>query len=142
MPNNDCNKMPGVTQVMWLTSEQVTPNLIGKFVAGIPVALGSLGTPVKIFSGAQAQCVTHYENNGVSEEATLEFRTTEKVPTEENILWAFKDATEQWWVIGARERNFPVVEVSTSTGTPGGDPAVSTVKVTHTALKAMIPVAI
>ena len=116
--------------------------MMEKFIAGVPVAIGAQGNDLELVESGTAEGLRQYENNGLVGKATLEFKTLSHVPTDEDIVWLAQDADENWWLIGARERNYPVVEVSTSAGTPGGDPAVSTVKITHTAKIAIIPVAL
>ena len=134
--------MPGIIAVKWMLADEVAPHIREKFVAGLPVAIGAVGNMVSLVDVASAEGLKTVENNGLTAKATLEFKTLDNVPTDENIVWAAQDADENWYLIGARERPYPVVEVSQSTGTPGGEPAVATVKVTHTAKIALIPVAL
>lgn len=142
MSYSNCNKMPGIIAVKWMHAEEVAPHIREKFVAGLPVAIGAVGNMMTLVDVASAEGLRSLENNGLTGKATLEFKTLEVVPTDEDIVWAAQDADENWWLIGARERPYPIVEVSHSAGTPGGEPAVTTVKVTHTAKIALIPVAL
>ena len=142
MSYSDCNKMPGIIAVKWMHADEVAPHIREKYIAGLPVAIGAVGNMMTLVDVASAEGLTTVENNGLTAKATLEFKTLDDVPTDEDIVWAAQDADESWWLIGARERPYPIVEVSQSTGTPGGDPAVATVKITHTAKIALIPVAL
>ena len=142
MSYSNCNNMPGIIRVMWLKAEKISPHTVEKFIAGLPVSIGAQGVELELVDAATSSHLQAVENNGLTSKATLEFKTTSPVPADEDIVWAVMDADGQWWLMGTRERNFPVVEVSTSTGTPGGDPAVSTVKVSHTAKIALIPAAL
>lgn len=141
MSYSDCNKMPGIIAVKWMHAEELSPCILEKFVAGLPVALSAIGNPLTLVDVGSAEGLQSVEHNGLVGKATLEFKTLDEVPRDEDIVWAAQDADENWWLIGARERPYPIVEVSQSTGTPGGDPAVATVKVTHQAKIALIPVA-
>lgn len=142
MSYSNSNKMPGIIAVMWLKAESLAPHLKEKYIAGVPVGLGVTGHHIELVDVAAASDLQTVENNGLTAKATLEFKTTSPIPKDENVVWVVQDADEKWWLIGAKERPFPVVEVSQSAGTPGGDPAVATVKVTHTAKIALIPVAL
>ena len=142
MNYSNCNIMPGIIAVRWIKADQLSSHMLEKFIAGLPIALGTPGNELELLDAASASRLTSAENNGLTCKAELEFKTLDKLPSDEDIVWAVQDADENWWLIGSRERNYPTVEVSTSSGTPGGDPAVSTVKVTHTAKIAMIPVAL
>lgn len=141
MNYSNCNKMPGIIAVKWIRADELSPCILEKFVAGLPVALGALGNELELVNVGSAEGLQSVEHNGLVGKATLEFKTLDEVPRDEDIVWAAQDADENWWLIGARERPYPIVEVSQSTGTPGGDPAVATVKVTHQAKIALIPVA-
>lgn len=141
MNYSNCNKMPGIIAVRWIKAAQLSSHLMEKFVAGLPIAIGTPGTELELVDAASASSLASEENNGLVCKAELEFKTLDEVPRDEDIAWAVQDADENWWLIGTRERNYPTVEISTSAGTPGGDPAVSTVKVTHTAKIALLPVA-
>lgn len=133
--------MPGIIAVRWIKAAQLSSHLMEKYVAGLPIAIGTPGTELGLVDAASASSLASVENNGLVCKAELEFKTLDEVPRDEDIAWAVQDADENWWLIGTRERNYPTVEISTSAGTPGGDPAVSTVKVTHTAKIALLPVA-
>ena len=142
MSYSNCNRMPGVIAVRWIKAANLSSHLLEKYIAGVPVALGTIGNELKLEDTASATGLNSVENNGLTSKAELEFKTMDEVPRDEDIAWAVQDADGNWWLIGTRERPFPVVEISQSTGTPGGDPAVATVKVTHSAKIALIPVAL
>lgn len=142
MSYSNCNKLPGIIALMWLKAENLPPHVREKYIAGLAVALGASGNMITIVDTAEAKATLTYDDNGLIDNATLEFMTSSPLPTDEDIVWVAQDADGQWWLMGARERNFPVVEVTRATGTPGGDPAVSKVKITHTAKIALIPVAL
>lgn len=142
MSYSNCNRMPGVIAVRWIKAANLSSHLLEKYIAGVPVALGTIGNELKLEDTASASGLNSVENNGLTSKAELEFKTMDEVPRDEDIAWAAQDADGNWWLIGTRERPFPVVEISQSTGTPGGDPAVATVKVTHSAKIALIPVAL
>ena len=141
MNYSNCNKMPGIIAVRWIKATELSSHLMEKFVAGLPIAIGTPGTELELVDAASASSLASVEKNGLVCKAELEFKTVDTVPRDEDIAWAVQDADENWWLIGTRERNYPTVEISTSAGTPGGDPAVSTVKVSHTAKIALLPVA-
>ena len=142
MSYSNCNRMPGVIAVRWIKAANLSSHLLEKYIAGVPVALGTIGNELKLEDTASASGLNSVENNGLTSKAELEFKTMDEVPRDEDIAWAVQDADGNWWLIGTRERPFPVVEISQSTGTPSGDPAVATVKVTHSAKIALIPVAL
>ncbi len=142
MSYSNCNRMPGVIAVRWIKAANLSSHMLEKYIAGVPVALGTIGNELKLEDTASASGLNSVENNGLTSKAELEFKTMDEVPRDEDIAWAVQDADGNWWLIGTRERPFPVVEISQSTGTPGGDPAVATVKVTHSAKIALIPVAL
>lgn len=134
----DSYNMPGIVEVRYLQPEDVTPNIISSYLAGIPAAVFVEGTRVSLNGEASCQAVEEHSNNGRVEKATLTFMTVDDVPRG-GVAWMVRQASSGWWLIGARERPAPVVKITTSAGQPGGDRAVKTVEVTYQAYKAMIP---
>ena len=140
MSYTNCNKMPGIVAVKWIHADELPPHIVDKFIAGLPVALDAAGNELELVEVGSAEGLETVEHNGLTGKATLEFKTLDDVPKEENIVWAAMDADGKWWLIGAREKPYPVVEATRRTGTPGGEPAVTSVKVTRSAKIALIPV--
>ena len=134
----DSYNMPGIVRVEYLTPDQVPPSVMQKYIAGLPVGVFADGISMPLHGDATCQAVEEHSNNGRTEKVTLTFMTTGDVP-QAGVVWKIKDANGGWWLIGAKERAYPTVKISTSTGEPGGDRAVKTVTVEHQSLKALVP---
>lgn len=134
----DSYNMPGIVEVRHLKPEDVTPDVVSSFLAGVPAAVFADGTRVSLEGEPTCQAVEEHSNNGRIEKATLTFMTTEDVPRA-GAVWMIRQANGEWWLIGRREPVYPTVKVTTNTGVPGGDRAVKTVTVEYQGFKALIP---
>lgn len=139
---NQCINLPGIVEVRWLDARFLSPNIAAKHNAGLPVAVMTDTKPIKIFGVAQCQAVEEHDNNGRVEKATLTFITNSDLPRHREVAWLCRQASGQWWLIGAREPHYPTVKISFHSGEPGGERAVNTVEITHQAVKSLIPVAL
>ena len=102
MNYSDCNKMPGIIAVKWMHSDELSPHIREKFIAGLSVAIGAVGNMLTLVDIGSTEGLRSEENNGLVGKATLEFKTLDDVPTDEDIVWAAQDADENWWLIGER----------------------------------------
>lgn len=137
-----CVNLPGITEIRWMHASLLSPGMMYKHLAGIPVAVMAAGTRVSFFGEPTCQAVEEDDNNGTVEKTTFTFCTNDELPSSENVVWAVRQASGQWWLIGCRERPRPVMKVTSTTGTTNGDPAVKTVEISHQARKSLIPVAL
>lgn len=76
------------------------------------------------------------ENGTTSEKTTLQFTTTTEIPNNQPLAFVVEDAYHQFYLIGSREKPYPVVE---STKRIDAEKNVFEVKVTFTAQKSLIP---
>ena len=133
--------LPGIVEVSYLDPSQISPGIIGKYLAGVPVSVFADGISMPLHGEVTCQAADEHSNNGRTERVTLTFMTVGDVPREPKA-WLLRDANGNRWLIGSRERNWPVAKVTTNTGVPGGDRAIQTVEVTHQAYKALIPLTV
>lgn len=139
---NQCINLPGIVEVRWIDARNLSPNLVAKHVAGLPVAVMTDTMPLETYGEAQCQSVEEHENNGRVEKTTLTFMTNAPLPRHREVAWLCRQASGQWWLIGAREPHYPTVKIAFHSGEPGGERAVNTVEITHQAVKSLIPVAL
>lgn len=134
----DHYNMPGIIDVRYLDPEDVSPQIMSSFIAGIPVSVFTDGTQMSLHGDVTFQAVEEHSNNGRVEKATLTFMTGDAVPPA-GKLWMVQQASGDWYLIGRREPPYPTVKVQNSTGEPGGDRAIKTVTVEFQCFKALIP---
>lgn len=101
-------------------------------IAAPSVAVEFVGRPTLKWEGSKV-------NGTRREKSTLEFSTVHPLPEGENLAFVVTGAGDRQYLIGTRERNYPVINYSDSTGEPGGSAAVRTYKITHVAQKSVLP---
>lgn len=78
-----------------------------------------------------------FDNNSYIEKVKLAFSTLDEVPTEQHPAFVFQTMDGIKYMIGAKERPFPTVKISRSTGQPDGDASVRKYEVSFSAKKAL-----
>lgn len=128
---------------MWRAVGRVAGSLLSsdiilKHLAGVPVGIFAAVTPVTHFDSSSCEAETEY-NNGVSfEKTTLQFRTTDEIPSSQDIAFVVKDVQGQSYLVGHRERPHPIVAV---TAIIDKDTNIRKVNVSFSARKSLVPCA-
>lgn len=128
--------LPGITAVFYLPCSALVPNVMAKHLAKIPVGVFSTLYGLAVHGDGECEAESSDENGSNSEKTTLQFTTTDEIPTDKPLAFVVEDANHQFYLIGAREKPYPIVEASKRI-----DPEknVFDVKVTFTAQKSLIP---
>ncbi|MBQ3325481.1 MAG: hypothetical protein IJM66_11580 [Muribaculaceae bacterium] len=136
---NNCQNLPGITEIRVLPAASLLPFLMEKSLAGIPIAVLDAAADVRFFG--DASCVTEQvdDHNGRLETATLTFSCLVEVPATGHA-YLIRQASGQWWLLGTKELQ-PQVTKEYSTSAPG-EKSVYTVTATLKAQKALLPVAV
>ncbi|MBD5258456.1 MAG: hypothetical protein K2L73_02180 [Muribaculaceae bacterium] len=131
--------LPGIKKIQVIRCNQLPPGLMLHSICGCMVALSLPshsvafnGRPLLTWEGTMV-------NGGRQEKSTLEFTTAEPLPEGENLAFVVTGAGGKQYLIGTREGRFPIVAYSETTGSPNGDAAVRTYKITHIARKSVLP---
>ena len=78
-----------------------------------------------------------YDNNSYIEKGKLTFLTLDDVPTDQHPAFLFQTIEGDIYIIGAKERPYPTVKITRSTGQPDGDTSVRKYEVSFSAKKAL-----
>ena len=134
---NQCLSLPGIQKVWYILRDYLPEDVVYRAVAGIPVTLQE--QPISINLKGQALCEVEqsFDNNSYIEKAKLAFLTLDDVATEKHLAFVIETADGDHYVIGAKERPYPTVKITRSTGQPDGDPSVRKYEVSFTAKKAL-----
>ena len=136
------NSLPGIIKIGWLPLYRITPDIRMKSLAGLPVAVLADINFIKFSGVPECECETSVLNNGLTQSLTLSFSTAGEIPPVREIGWVLFTAGGGKFLVGARERPYPVWSATLNTGTPGGNPAVYSVKVRLKSVRSLIPVAL
>lgn len=87
--------------------------------------------PVKFHGNAllETECLT--DANGKSTTATITFNSLADIPLNRRLAFLVQTAGGEYRLVGTRERRYPVVSYTESSGTPDGEAACRTYKITH-----------
>jgi hypothetical protein len=132
-----CLSLPGIQQVWYISRTGLPDDVVYRSVAGIPVSV--IEQPISITMKGLAVCEVEqsYDNNSYIEKSKLTFLTLDEVPTDQHPAFVIETVDGDKYVIGAKERPYPTVKITRSTGQPDGDPSVRKYEVSFTAKKAL-----
>ena len=132
-----CLSLPGIQQVWYISRTGLPDDVVYRSVAGIPVSV--IEQPISITMKGEAVCEVEqsYDNNSYIEKAKLTFLTLGDVPTDQHPAFLFQTIEGDIYIIGAKERPYPIVKITRSTGHPDGDTSVRKYEVSFSAKKAL-----
>ena len=132
-----CLSLPGIQQVWYISRNGLPDDVVYRSVAGIPITLQE--QPISITMKGEAVCEVEqsYDNNSYIEKAKLTFLTLDDVPTDQHPAFVIRTVNDEYYVIGAKERPYPTVKITRSTGQPDGDASVRKYEVSFSAKKAL-----
>ncbi|MBE6311305.1 MAG: hypothetical protein E7080_09680 [Bacteroidales bacterium] len=134
--------LPGIFKIGFLECSKLSSHLALKSIAGVPIAILTEITDI-IFSGEPTcEAVSDNDNNGRSEKTTLKFTTTQKIPDDRPLAFVVQCVNGRKSLIGAKERPYPIVKITTATGTASGNISAYSVEITHSAIKSLLSVAV
>lgn len=134
-----CISIPGIINVWYVDTNYLPDDVIFKGVAGIQFSLGVQPISIPFIGEAIGEVDEQDDNNSQIQKVTLTFYTLSPLPTERDIAFVIRTVDNQLYLIGAKERPFPTVKMSATTGKTDGDAAIMKYEVTFSARKALIP---
>lgn len=119
----------------YLPCSELPPDILNKYLAGIPIAINASPTPIEIYGDASCEAVSEYDNGSRLEKTTLQFSTADEIPECQDLAFVVKDVQGKEYVIGQKESPFPMVEIDNSINK---EENVQVVKVVFIAKKSML----
>ena len=133
-----CFSLPGIRKVWYIPRSFLPDDVVFRAAVGIPVVLTQAPTELKLNGEAVCEVEQSFDNNCCVEKVKLSFSSLDTVPTTDYPAFVIKTADEdRLYLIGSKERPYPTVKVSSSTGLPDGDAHASKYEVSFTARKAL-----
>ena len=134
---NQCLSLPGIQKVWYVLRDYLPDDVVYRSVVGMSVSL--LEQPISIPTNGESVCEVEstYDNNSYIEKAKLTFQTLTEVPTDLHPAFLFQTIDGSIYIMGAKERPYPSVKITRSTGQPDGDTSVRKYEVSFTAKKAL-----
>lgn len=135
----NCNTLPGIVRIEVISCADIQPEVMQSAICGATVALSLDSRIIKFYGTPQLKWSGEIENGARVEKSTFEFDTTDKLPEGARLAFVVTTASGRQCLIGTREPNYPLIEYSETTGAPDGDAALRSYKITHIALKSVLP---
>ena len=128
--------LPGIKAIAFLPCKLLPPNIVEKFLAGVPIGVFSTSTPIEHYGNAS--CEAESENTGGTyyESTTLQFTTTDEIRQSQQLAFVVTDVHDKSYLIGVMEAPFPIVNITTKVD---DETNISEVKVTFQRQKSLIP---
>jgi hypothetical protein len=132
-----CLSLPGIQYVWYISRDHLPDDVVYRSVVGMSITL--LEQPIRINLKGEAICEVEQsiDNNSYIEKVKLTFLTLDDVPLDQYPAFLFQTIDGDIYLIGAKERPYPTVKITRSTGQPDGDASVRKYEVTFTAKKAL-----
>lgn len=132
-----CLSLPGITKAWYIQRNYLPDDVVYRSVAGIPVTLQEQPISINLKGEAICEVEQSFDNNSYIEKSKLTLYTLDEVPTDQHPAFVIETVDGDKYVIGAKERPYPTVKITRSTGQPDGDPSVRKYEVSFTAKKAL-----
>ena len=132
-----CLSLPGIQYVWYISRDYLPDDVIYRSVVGMSVSL--MEQPISINMKGEAVCEVEQsiDNNSYIEKVKLTFLTLDDVPINQYPAFLFQTIDGDIYIMGAKERPYPTVKITRSTGQPDGDTSVRKYEVSFTAKKAL-----
>ena len=131
--------LPGIKAIAFLPCKLLSPNIVEKFLAGVPIGVFSTSTPIEHYGNASCEAESEYKGGTYYESTTLQFTTTDEIRQSQQLAFVVTDVNNHTYVIGCKEAPYPVVDITTNIDK---DNNFSHVKVSFSRQKSLIPCAV
>lgn len=131
--------LPGIKRIAYIATDLLPDDITLKAVAGVPVNITGTATEIDVIGEASCETDSQPDNNSQLEKVDLKFNTLDDIPTDSPLAFIVETVSGNKYVIGAKERPYPIVKISTATGTPDGSPSVTKHEISYIAKRALAP---
>jgi len=128
--------LPAIKEIAAVDCSLLPPDLLGKHLAGLPIAVPAPSLAISHLEDAACQAESAYQNGGILEKSTLEFSSTDAFEPTQSQAFLVTDVQENRYLIGTREKPYPLVEVSRKIDK---ETNIRSFKVTLSTRKSLIP---
>lgn len=116
--------IPGIKAVYCIPAGLLPPQISYKTSVGIQSYVADTITQFTLAGNAEAEIVDEYKNNGRTVKTTLTFRSCCDMELQTPLAFIYTDVLDRHFLVGTKEKPFPVVSKKKTTGVPGSSSAV------------------
>ena len=136
---NITQSLPSIVKVFSVPCASLAPNVVEKYMAGVPVGVYPLPTEVEQYGTGSCEAENILDEGTYYEKTTLQFSTAEDIDNRTPLAFVVMDAQENYFLIGAQEAPYPIVEISKDLSSESN---INNIKVTFSRRKSLIPCSI
>lgn len=136
---NITQSLPNIVKVFTIPCAPLAPNVVEKYMAGLPVGVYPLPTEVEQYGTGSVESENVLDEGTYFEKTTLQFSTAEEIDNRTPMAFVVMDAQDNYFLIGAKEKPYPIVEITKGVSP---DANVNDIKVTFSRKKSLIPCSI
>lgn len=133
------NTLPGIVSIQFTDCKYLPSHIMQQALSGMPVVLAIPFVKVNFYGIPKCEWSGSLSSGCRQEKTTLEFATSDALPEGRRLAFVVTVASGRQYLIGTREPKYPQIKYSETTGSPSGDAAVRTYKITHVALQSVLP---
>ena len=133
------NTLPGIVSIKYTSCQNLQPHVMAQSISGAVIDINAPLTDIPFINIPECKWSGNLEQGARVEESTLEFTTTHHLPEGRRLAFIITVASGKQYLIGSREPKYPRITYSDTSGSPSGDAAVRSYKISHTALKSVLP---
>ena len=131
--------LPNIIKVFTIPCASLAPNIVEKYMAGLPVGVYPLPTEVEQYGTGSVEAANELDDGTYYEKTVLQVSTAEEIDNRTPMAFVVMDAQEKYFFIGAKEALYPMVEITKGVSP---DANVNEIKVTFSRKKSLIPCSI
>lgn len=136
---NITQSLPNIIKVFTVPCASLAPNVVEKYMAGVPVGVYPLPTEVEQYGTGSCEAENILDEGSYYEKTTLQFSTAEELSNSTPLAFVIMDAQENFFLIGAQEAPYPIVEIKKNVSSESN---VNDIKVTFSRRKSLVPCSI
>ena len=110
---NITQSLPSIVKVFSVPCASLAPNVVEKYLAGVPVGVYPLPTTeVEQYGTGSVEAENILDEGSYYENTTLQFSTAEDIDNRTPTAFVVMDAQNNFFLIGAQEAPYPIVEIT------------------------------
>lgn len=130
--------IPGIVKIEVVRCAELPANVMLTAITRGSVTLVLEPEEVTFYGQPKLKWEGMIVNKAPQEKSTLEFKTPHRLHDDVRLAFIVSTASGKKYLIGSREGKYPVVTYTETTGTPDGEAALRTYKITHIARKSVL----
>ena len=116
--------LPGIIRIGYVECQLLPDDIMLRALSGTPIGIYTTITDVCFIGDATCDTEVSIDNNSQVEKATLTFRTLDELPIAKHLAFVIFTIQGDIYIIGTKELPYPTVKITSTTGTPDGEPSV------------------